>query len=139
MPDHANSPQLVEYYLESSLAYGLEDLATDAIDSVPGTQHASTLLAVVQTRSQIAMPAFFCSICLDGSDIHAAASSRLQCGHAFGTRCIANWCSQAPPSPGGPQCPLCRHDISVVDRAWIRLADAKLITTHASDVTGCSN
>jgi hypothetical protein len=81
-------------------------------------------------------PAFHCAICLDASHAHAAAASTLQCGHAFGTRCIADWCARAAPRPAGPPCPLCRRGISGVDRARICVADAGLIKTHASDVAG---
>ena len=87
----------------------------------------------------MAAPAFFCAICLDGSEAHAAAASALQCGHAFGTRCIADWCARAPARPCGPHpaagppcCPLCRRDISRADRARISIADAELVATHSS-------
>jgi hypothetical protein len=86
-------------------------------------------------------PAFLCAICLDASEAHAAAASTLRCGHAFGARCIADWCARAPPRPcgppaaAGPPCPLCRRGISGVDRARICIAAARLVTTHVSDVT----
>ena len=94
------------------------------------------------------MPPFFCAIC---REYHADASSTvtLQCGHAFGTRCIADWCRhhsgwQAPPSPArgpagpqvaGPPCPLCRRAISGLNGLMIALDDAKQIETPISDFT----
>ena len=91
---------------------------------------------------------FSCPICLD-ERADAFSTVTLQCGHAFGTRCIADWCRhrsgrQAQPSPvrgpagpkfAGPPCPLCRCDISPSDRIKIAVDDAKQIETHISDVT----
>ena len=47
-----------------------------------------------------------CAICLDTTQ--CGAGFKLQCGHMFGTSCLAKWSSKTSKQT----CPFCRHPIS---------------------------